>query len=1030
MEGFSYHKINDKVGAQNLNQIFGDKLNLNHQSVTKSCLQLGVGQSNELFEFASNHSVQHNGCNSSPSKLANHYTANNKKSKRALEVDRVIEEINHGCKVAILLRGLPGSGKSTLAKYILENTIGYTQDVAKSHILSTDDFFIQNNTYCYDPKKIQEAHGWNHQRAFKVMSKGYSPVIIDNTNVKMWEMKPYAMMATDYGYYLEILEPDTHWSFNDKELEKRNKHGVPRNSIKSMLDRYEKNITPLKLLSAYGCSYKYQKPPQYRLHPPVGHVFNGTKESNNFMQFYESSKKALNGTAVSTSVDDILMQSNDTSCLKAPVLEPMHTNKMKQSSSLNESFKSRNHDIVTKVPQGSNLFDNINAWGIEKTDLQSWDIVTPLKINEIEDNVITLIDSDEENKMVETREMYTTTEEEDFCILKNVSTLKPPLGFKVLVTCNRDINRNVSPKQPIAAKKLMIDKSCNTVDFLDDHQMHLENLGRVFPNMDPRTIRYCYLKCNRDFDCTIELLLTEKEEVINMIVAKEAAASTKEPCESSVEKTDNESLSPETLQSAKNKRKSFSLSECEDLKKCIESKITISDEHYSQHLLKVKQCKYGPSTSKSESITIDPVTFQISHDGSRPSTPVDMEMKYDSDDLEWEFINSDTPQKAEQSEQMKTIEMNLGENFVKQLEDKFGDPNLTYPKGFLPVIQIPVALAQQIYMFYIESVYQQMDVQNAVMDELVKEDEEFARKLQESEEKEENFVETIKPPLLEPTEIPDIMREQWELGKKQKENEKWKEENPDTFAARLTRDKLFKAFPNVDRNVLIEILHAHENVYQDTVETLLASTGLDNIKGDIETIKTPPLTERVIQEMWEAHESCMNVPELTNTYSATALREQANIHLEKRSKLYEKAQQYYQSRMREVAQYYSSMAAKQTFLFHSANSLASTAFLDQHSKRLENFNTIDLHFLYVREAIPHLDIFLDRIISLLRASTTKNSESCQIITGRGKNSTNGVAKLRPAVISRLKERKIGYNHLNPGLLKIKITKNSKITSEL
>ncbi|XP_066263194.1 uncharacterized protein [Euwallacea similis] len=1014
MDGFSYHKINDKVGAQNLNQIFGDKLNLNHQSVMKSCLQLGVGQSNELFEFASTQFVQYNGSNTSPSKLPNHYITNNKKSKRALEVDRVILEINQGYKVVVLLRGLPGSGKSTLAKYILENTIGYTQDVAKSHILSTDDFFFQNNIYYYDPKKIQEAHGWNHQRAFRAMSKGYSPVIIDNTNVKMWEMKPYAMMATDYGYYLEILEPDTHWSFNDKELEKRNKHGVPRNSIKSMLDRYEKNITPVKLLSAYGCTYKYQKPPQYRLHPPVGHVFNGTKESNNFMQFCDSSKQALNGTAASTSVDDILMQSNDASCLKTPVLEPIHTTKMKQSLSLNENFKSWNRDIGTKVPQGSNLFDNINAWGIDKTDLQSWDIVTPLKINETEANVISLIDSDEENQVVETREMSTSTEEEDFYISKNICTLNPPLGYKILVTCNRDINHNVSPKQPVAAKKLMIEKSCNTIDFLDDHQMHLENLGRVFPNMAPRTIRYWYLKCNRDFDCTIELLLTEKEEVINMIIAEETAAATENSCESIVEKNENESLSPETPQSAKNKRKSISPSECENLKKCIESKITISEEHYSQHLLKVKQCKYGPSTSKSEPVVIEPESSQQSHERSRPSTPVDSEIKYDSDDPEWEFINSDTPQKTEQPEQMQTIEMNLGENFVKQLEDKFGDPNLTYPKGFLPVIQIPVALAQQIYTFYIESVYQQMDIQNAVMDELVKEDEEFARKLQESEEEDENAVEIVKPPLAESTEIPDIMREQWELGKKQKENEKWKEENPDTFAARLTRDKLFKAFPKVDKNVLIEILHAHENIYKDTVETLLASTGHENIKGDIETIKNPPLTEGVIQEMWEAHDSCINVPELTEAYSAQALREQANIHLEKRSKLYEKAQQYYQSRMKEVAQYYSNLAAEQTRLFHSANSLASTAFLDEHSKRLENFNTIDLHFLYVREAIPHLDIFLDRIISLLRASTTKNSESCQIITGRGKNSSNGVAKLRPAVISRLKERKIGTTSFTCG----------------
>lgn len=192
---------------------------------------------------------------------------NSRKSKKTLEIERVINLVNQGYKVLILMRGLPGSGKSTLAKYILENTIGYKNTYDK-HILSTDDFFTKNGVYQHDKSQLPEAHGYNHQRAFSVMCKGFSPVIIDNTNTQMWEMKPYAMMATDYGYILEILEPDTHWCFNEKELEKRNKHGVSKVVIKNMLDRYEKNVTSMKLLTAYDCKYKLQKPPQYRLHPP------------------------------------------------------------------------------------------------------------------------------------------------------------------------------------------------------------------------------------------------------------------------------------------------------------------------------------------------------------------------------------------------------------------------------------------------------------------------------------------------------------------------------------------------------------------------------------------------------------------------------------------------------------------------------------------------------------------------------------------------------------------------------------------
>ena len=188
------------------------------------------------------------------------------KSRKTIEYERVINLIRSGYKVLVILRGVPGSGKSRLAVGITDVTLGPGNN--SHHILSTDDFFVQQRGYVYDPSKLQEAHGWNHRRAFQAMSRGMSPVIIDNTNTQMWEMKPYAMMATDYGYIIEILEPDTWWVFNDKELAKRNSHGVPRAKIRDMLDRYDKNVTTQKLLCAYNLSYKFQKPP-----PPV--VNNG-----------------------------------------------------------------------------------------------------------------------------------------------------------------------------------------------------------------------------------------------------------------------------------------------------------------------------------------------------------------------------------------------------------------------------------------------------------------------------------------------------------------------------------------------------------------------------------------------------------------------------------------------------------------------------------------------------------------------------------------------------------------------------------
>lgn len=75
------------------------------------------------------------------------------------------------------------------------------------------------------------------------MKNGKSPVIIDNTNIHAWEMKPYVIMARENNYEVIFQEPDTHWKFNVRELARRNSHGVPREKIQRMKDQYEHDIT-------------------------------------------------------------------------------------------------------------------------------------------------------------------------------------------------------------------------------------------------------------------------------------------------------------------------------------------------------------------------------------------------------------------------------------------------------------------------------------------------------------------------------------------------------------------------------------------------------------------------------------------------------------------------------------------------------------------------------------------------------------------------------------------------------------------
>ncbi|XP_064265150.1 NEDD4-binding protein 2-like 1 [Passer domesticus] len=136
----------------------------------------------------------------------------------------------------VLLRGLPGSGKSTLARQLKRDNPGAV-------VLSTDDFFIENGVYVFEPDFLEDAHKWNQKRARKAMKNGKSPVIIDNTNIHAWEMKPYVMMAHENRYEVTFQEPDTPWKFNVQELTRRNIHHVPREKIQRMKEQYEHNVT-------------------------------------------------------------------------------------------------------------------------------------------------------------------------------------------------------------------------------------------------------------------------------------------------------------------------------------------------------------------------------------------------------------------------------------------------------------------------------------------------------------------------------------------------------------------------------------------------------------------------------------------------------------------------------------------------------------------------------------------------------------------------------------------------------------------
>lgn len=134
-------------------------------------------------------------------------------------------------KMLIIIRGLPGSGKSDIAKKLVGNGV----------IHSTDNYLIKNGRYVFDDENIAKYHNHNLMDSIRSMKKGISPIIIDNTNITAPSCINYVEQGKIHGYEIVIIEPDTPWAFDVEELVKRNSHGVPKDTIIDMLQKYEKS---------------------------------------------------------------------------------------------------------------------------------------------------------------------------------------------------------------------------------------------------------------------------------------------------------------------------------------------------------------------------------------------------------------------------------------------------------------------------------------------------------------------------------------------------------------------------------------------------------------------------------------------------------------------------------------------------------------------------------------------------------------------------------------------------------------------
>lgn len=105
-----------------------------------------------------------------------------------------------------IMQGVPGSGKSTVAKMMQKSILLDLENGDTVSIRSTDDQFMVDGKYCFDQSKLGGYHMKNVFLVERDCQDGVNVIIVDNTNIKQRDAKPYIELAKKYNYSYTFVQ--------------------------------------------------------------------------------------------------------------------------------------------------------------------------------------------------------------------------------------------------------------------------------------------------------------------------------------------------------------------------------------------------------------------------------------------------------------------------------------------------------------------------------------------------------------------------------------------------------------------------------------------------------------------------------------------------------------------------------------------------------------------------------------------------------------------------------------------------------
>ena len=170
-------------------------------------------------------------------------------------------------KCVIILRGLPGSGKSSVAHQLVRSAAeraartaaaaaavpgavpAVASAVPPSVVTSADLFFLNPATgaYAFDVRRLGEAHAHCLTAFLSALSLGVGCVIVDNTNIELWEYRNYKLAAKLLGYPVRVVEIACDSEQAARRMQQRNAHRVPPFAQANMLQRFQHDPEAIKI---------------------------------------------------------------------------------------------------------------------------------------------------------------------------------------------------------------------------------------------------------------------------------------------------------------------------------------------------------------------------------------------------------------------------------------------------------------------------------------------------------------------------------------------------------------------------------------------------------------------------------------------------------------------------------------------------------------------------------------------------------------------------------------------------------------